>query len=74
MGTALQGGLLKDPATGAWGFAPDGRSDEQAEQRLQDPTLEKMLLRIEEMQVSAALHHPDNTVSQEKVTRDRAGI
>lgn len=43
---ALQGDLLKDTAMVAWGFDPD--------RPLDDPTLEKMLLRIEEMQVSAA--------------------
>lgn len=55
-----------------WGFDPD----RQLEDCLQDPTLENMLLRIEEMQVRATLQNPDsdNTVSPEKVTSDRAGI
>lgn len=43
---ALQGDPLKDLAMVAWGFDPD--------RQLDDPTLENMLLRIEEMQVSAA--------------------
>lgn len=38
--------FLKDTATVAWGFDPD--------RQLDDPTLENMLRRIEEMQVSAA--------------------
>lgn len=55
-----------------WGFDPD----RQWEDCLQDPTLEKMLLRIEEMQVRAGLQNPDpdNTISLEKVTHVRAGI
>lgn len=55
-----------------WVFEPD----RQWEDCLQDPTLEKMLLRIEEMQVRAGLQNPDpdNTVSLEKVTCVRAGI
>lgn len=43
---ALQGNLMKDTAMVAWGFDPD--------RQLDDPTLENMLLRIEEMQVSAS--------------------
>lgn len=52
----------------AWGFDPD--------RQLDDPTLENMLLRIEEMQVSAACRILilTNRVSLEKVTCDRAGI
>lgn len=54
-----------------WSFDPDGPLD-----CLQDPTLENMLLRIEEMQVRATLQNPDpdNMVSPEKVTLDQAGI
>lgn len=42
----LQGDPLNYTAMVAWGFDP--------ERQLDDPTLENMLLRIEEMQVSAA--------------------
>lgn len=67
----LSHALPGDPVKNTWSFDPDRQLD-----CLQDPTLENMLLRIEEMQVRATLQNPDpdNTVSPEKVTRDRACI
>lgn len=51
---ALLEDLLEDTAKAALAVDADGQLEVMAEQRLQVPTLESMLLRMEEIQVRAA--------------------
>jgi len=52
-GSAEQEDLLEDTA---WAAETDGQFEGMARSRLQAPTLESMLLRMEEIQVRAAPH------------------
>lgn len=52
---ALLEDLLEDTARAAWAAEADRELESIAECRLQAPTLESMLLRMEEIQVRAAL-------------------
>lgn len=49
---ALLEDLLEDGARAAWAVEADRQLEGMAERRLQAPTLESMLLRMEEIQVS----------------------
>lgn len=64
---ALLEDLLEDTAMVAWAAETDRQMEGIAERRLQAPTLESMLLRMEEIQVRAA-HQQKVSLVSEKVT------
>lgn len=64
---ALLEDLLEDTAMVAWAAETDRQLVGIAERRLQAPTLESMLLRMEEIQVRAA-HRQKVSLVSEKVT------
>lgn len=74
---ALLEDLLEDTARAAWAAETDRQVEDMAECRLQAPTLESMLLRMEEIQVRAALQKSPLTEGQlgaRKVTSHRVVI
>ena len=64
---------MEDTARAAWAAETDRQLEDVARRRLQAPTLESMLLRMEEIQVRAA-HQQKVSVEPTKVTSDRAVI
>lgn len=74
---ALLEDLLEDTARAAWAAETDRQLEGMAECRVQAPTLESMLLRMEEIQVRDALQKDPPTEGQRgprKVTSDRVVI
>ncbi len=63
---ALLEDLLEDTARAAWAAEEDRQLESMAERRLQAPTLESMLLRMEEIQVRAALQKGPPTEGQHR--------
>lgn len=71
---ALLEDLLEDTARAAWAAETDRQLEGMAQRRLQAPTLESMLLRMEEIQVRAAPQKglpAKGRSGTQKVTSDR---
>lgn len=71
---ALLEDLLEDTARAAWAAEADRQLEGMAERRLQAPTLESMLLRMEEIQVREAHQPTEGQPEPEKVNSDPVDI
>lgn len=71
---ALLEDLLEDTARAAWAAEADRQLEGMAERRLQAPTLERMLLRMEEIQVREAHQPTEGQPEPEKVNSDPVDI
>lgn len=70
---ALLEDLLEDTAMAAWAAEADKQLEGMAECRLRAPTVESMLLRMEEIQVRAALQKGPPTEGQCGIRKGRRG-